>query len=361
MSLFKNRIIAGFLRFVAAIILIVVSAEMTARVDDYMRFRIPVDDESSLEEALKIADQGITRGRPNGRYQRWKLNEHGFRSSSIDFQASTKPRVMILGASESFGMYESPGNSYAELLEKKHANDYDFINASIIGMPASAMQPYWDHWLVQFKPNVVIILANPLFYLADLPPKVPKKALGPTGESTLRRKTIMKSRLLERLRNHLSIPAPIQSLRQEAKIKKSIESHPADWVYQSIPEDRLAMYKEHITALVQSVVASGAKVVLMTQPLSAQFPTRSEDYSDMLAARELRPRASPRSIWELCEACRTYLIQLGRTDGVETIDLWTQMTGEKKCFADLVHFSDAGSQVVADEVSGFLSRQTSFK
>lgn len=348
-------------RSIAILMLIVVSAEMTARIDDYMRFQIPVDDESSLEEALKIGDQGITRGRPNGRYQRWKLNEHGFRSSSIDFHASKKPRVMILGASESFGMYESPGNSYVELLEKKHANDYDFINASIIGMPASAMPSYWDHWLVQFKPNVVIVLANPLFYLTDLPPTVPKKTVGPTEGSSLRRKTIMKSRLLERLRNHLSIPAPIQSLRQESKIKKRIESHPADWVYQSVPEDRLAMYKEHINALAESVVASGAKVVLMTQPLSAQFPIRSEDYSDMLAARELRPRASPRSIWEFSEACRTYLVQLGRTEGIETIDLWAHMTGQKNCFADLVHFSDAGSQVVADEVSGFLSRQTSFK
>ena len=347
------------LKFIVVILLMVVCAEITARLDDYMRFQIPVDDESSLEEALKIRDHGITTGRPNGRYQRWKLNEYGFRSSAIDFHNSIKPRVMILGASESFGMYESPGNSYFELLEKKHSREYDFINASIIGMPASAIQPYWDHWLSQFKPNVVIILANPLFYLSDLPPKVPEKVLEPGEELTQRSWTKIKirSRFLERLKNHLSMPEYLATCIQAAKIKKKIESHPADWLYQNAPEDRLALYKNHVTAVANRVADSGAKVVLLTQPLRVQYPFRDEDYSDLLAARDVWPRASNRSIWEFSEACRNFVVDMGSTDGIETIDLWKRMTGHKKYFADLVHFSDEGSVVVADEVSSVLSRQ----
>jgi hypothetical protein len=96
----KTRVVLGRVLKIAIYFFIAfLCGEVTARLDDYMRYRIPFLDQSSLEEALKIKEFGITRGRPNGRYQRWHLNGYGFRSSQFNIDDHSKRRIMILGAS----------------------------------------------------------------------------------------------------------------------------------------------------------------------------------------------------------------------------------------------------------------------
>jgi hypothetical protein len=353
----KTRVVLGRVLKIAIYFFIAfLCGEVTARLDDYMRYRIPFLDQSSLEEALKIKEFGITRGRPNGRYQRWHLNGYGFRSSQFNIDDHSKRRIMILGASESFGTHESDGKSYVEVLEHSLSGRFQFINASIIGMPLAAMHGYWDEWLAQFKPDTVLILASPLFYLDEHPPAGQKRDSEKQPALVKKRNLRINSRIIQRLKNHFSVPAFIQNLRQESKIQELIDAHPKDWVFTGPPEQRLELYKDHLSSLIDKISVVGAKVVVLTQPLSAVYPSRSEDYSDILGSRTKRPRATFDVVWAFCQSCNSITAELAAEKKVDYIDLWASMTGKKDNFADLNHFSNAGAKIVADEIITLLSR-----
>jgi hypothetical protein len=139
-------------------------------------------------------------------------------------------------------------------------------------------------------------------------------------------------------------------------IQELIDAHPKDWVFTGPPEQRLELYKDHLSSLIDKISGVGAKVVVLTQPLSAVYPSRSEDYPDILAFRTLRPRATFDVAWAFCQSCNSITAELAAEKKVDYIDLWASMTGKKDNFADLSHFSDAGSKVVADEIITLLSR-----
>lgn len=344
------------LKIVSCFIIALLCGETTARIDDYMRYQIPFLDQSSLEEALRVNEFGIMKGRPNGRYQRWHLNSFGFRSSQFDIYDQSKPRIMILGASESFGTHESDGKSYVELLENTLSSRFQFINASIIGMSLASMHGYWDEWLAQFKPDTVLILASPLFYLSEQSPVGQKRDSEKQRILSNKRNLQIDLRVVQRIKNHLSVPAFIQNPRQESKIQAMIDAHPKDWVFAVPPEQRLALYREHLSSLIDKISGTGAKVVLITQPLSAVYPSRSDDFPHIIASRILRPRATFDVVWEFCQQCNSISAELASEKKVGYIDLWAPMTGNKVNFSDLNHFSNAGAKVVADEISTVLSK-----
>src|SRR5262245_65881480 len=79
-------------------------------------------------------------------------------------------RVMVLGASETFGIYESDQKEFpaqvAGLLRAKGGSPkVEVINAAIVGMTVRSMIPYWRNWASQFRPKIVVVYPSPLFYL----------------------------------------------------------------------------------------------------------------------------------------------------------------------------------------------------
>src|SRR5262245_22624560 len=95
-----------FARWGMAAVILLVTAELASRLDDWLSFDTPFLANPDRERDLTVQDQDGLHGRPNGRFRKWQLNEFGFRGDGV---RSTNPeiRLMILGASETFGLYES--------------------------------------------------------------------------------------------------------------------------------------------------------------------------------------------------------------------------------------------------------------
>ncbi len=155
------------------------SAELAARVEDRIRDGTPLTSSPSSERDLKISDELGPRGRPSGRYKKWRLNEWGFRGPSIP--QDPRPgeiRVLILGSSESFGLYESPGLEFpAQLASRlRDRGDYEVVNAAVAGMTLATMTPVLGELGIQ-------IPAEPRFRLcvaAVLPRRTdPRNPAGP--------------------------------------------------------------------------------------------------------------------------------------------------------------------------------------
>src|SRR5262249_52392179 len=98
---------------VALVLVCLLSAEVTARLDDWLTLGVPFLESPDSDRDLVLRDEFGTRGRPHGRFKKWQLNGFGFRGREISVQPERGHcRVVILGASEAFGLYESPGREF---------------------------------------------------------------------------------------------------------------------------------------------------------------------------------------------------------------------------------------------------------
>jgi hypothetical protein len=106
-------------------LLFALSLEAACRIEDWVEFRTPIFARERSQADLLIRDPLGMHGRPWGRFQKWSLNSFGMRGPDV---AAKKPprviRLVAVGASETFGLYESPGHEYPRQLE-------DTLNAQL--------------------------------------------------------------------------------------------------------------------------------------------------------------------------------------------------------------------------------------
>ena len=150
-------------------------AEGVARLDDWLQYDVPLNANPDRERDLTIVDDHGIHGRPHGRYRKWELNSFGFRGPEITEQPSNgTTRVMIIGASETFGLYESPGKEYprqlAEILKASGQGCFEIVNAAMAGITLPTMKGYWNSWASRFGAQVVLIYPSPIFYLDEKAP-----------------------------------------------------------------------------------------------------------------------------------------------------------------------------------------------
>jgi hypothetical protein len=344
---------AGFWGVVGLTVL--ASAEIAARIDDLLDENIPFL-ASPNERDLQFIDEHGIRGRPHGKFQKWKLNNFGFRGPDMSLEPPANcQRVMILGASESFGYYESPGMEFPAQLQRRLAKSgcFEVVNAAVVGMELASMRRYWEHWASNFHPNVVIIYPSPHFYLNE---SVTRRAVGEPGalRAPMTSETArfeLSSRFVLRLHNVFHYPYFIQKWRNERNIARQVIGKEASWYFHSVPGDRLDMFAAELGMLLTSVQRSGATPVLMVHAFRSALPLRREDYEDLEAFRVYMPRAVPEAIALFEVAANDEIRRLATDRTLVLVDLPREIDGCRECFADLVHFTDHGAGIVADVIA----------
>ena len=336
-----------WLAFVAAVVIIV--AEAMSRVDDAIRSGIPLLASPSSSD-LTIQDSIGTRGRPFARYQKWRLNGAGFRGNEITLTpAPDCTRVAVMGASETFGYYESPGKEYPAKLKDSltRTGCYEVINTAVTGLPLTGQIRLWDNWISRFQPNIVVIYASPAFYLANEPPQFAKPRQGISGL----RSTPFAPRLLDRIHARIEYPDFIQRRRVMKRIASAIAGKPADWFFHDVPADRLMLFRHQLDSLVASVRATGAVPVLVTHAMRFGDPPRKEDEDLLRSWRQFTPRATERVLLAFERAADTTVRGLAEQRGIPVIDAATAMTGHTEWFGDFIHFNDEGAGVMAGRIA----------
>jgi hypothetical protein len=329
-----------------------VAAESASRLDDWMRFGTGCLENPSME-SLVLKEVGYRRGRPESGFRHWRLNEHGFRGPSFrKAKDPGKTRVMLLGASETFGTHESPGKSYPEILATLLPDSYQVINAAVVGMPLAEAINYWDLYLAQYQPDILILCPSPLFYLAEYAPVIPSLAPTSTAPKPSPSPSLVDSvRVVERLKNRFSLPSWLVQRRDRLNLARTIASKDPEWVFRNPPADRLELYQEHLSMMIDRTKAASCKLILITQPISVAQTIRLEDEGDLLAARVIRPRATDQTLVDFCKLARDRLTTVANAMSIPVVDLWEVMTGEKSLFHDIVHFSDRGARMAAENIS----------
>jgi hypothetical protein len=332
-----------------ALVLFLLAAELTARLDDWLHQDTPPTANPDRWRDLAVDGPRAPHGRPGGRFKKWKLNEFGFRSPE-HMERDPPPgvtRLMLLGASETFGLRESEGKEYpaqlAERLRQDGFRDVEVVNAAMAGITVQSLLPYWQDWAAPFRPQIVLIYPSPMLYLEEEPPRQADPGAAPDSPDG----PALASRFGERVKDLLRLNPLIRKARLEWTLARQLSGKGDDWLYRDAPPDRLRLFLDDLAALTDAVRATGARPVLLTHAVRAASPMRPEDREDVREFRLFARRATEEGIVAFEDAANAGVRRLAAARDVPLIDVAAAMNGRREWFGDLVHFNDAGAAETA--------------
>jgi hypothetical protein len=322
--------------------------ELCARIDDRLTWGAPFWGQYTVG-TLTVQDELGIHGRPNGRFEKWRLNAHGFRGPEMPMR---KPRgvlrVAVVGASETFGLFESPGMEYPaqlqRVLDAREPGRYQVLNVACPGMTPPRITHYFRVWVSRFEPDILLVYPSPAFYLEVEAPGgeiTARPAGGGSGPSLrLRRKVIL---VLRRL-----LPQWVQDRGRSYVIRRQRSARDSGWVWQAPPPARLRLFRKHIEELVDTVQATGANVVLAAHANRFDGTPAGAEHSKLLAWHRYYPRASEGCLLAMEVEANRVLREIGAARGLPVVGLDRQIPKGAEHFADFAHFTDKGARLAAE-------------
>lgn len=348
----------------AGLTVFAISFESTARLEDYLRYGMPLASPYGSEGDLVVHDSLGMHGRPGAQYLKWSLNALGTRGPEVSQRpAPGVLRVVATGASETFGQSESPGREYPRQLEDSlrawksgpGGGGVEVLNAAFFGMSLPTATQDVRLRVSQFAPQVVVLYPTSVQYLADARPKAEPPAAGPVAVPGLA--AMMTPRTFTRLREELKRIAP-RAWREwlwQRQVRLSLERHGPGWRYETVPEDRLAAYDADLRAFVGAVRSIGAEPVLATH--ANRFVGGMAPDSSLLSAwQRFYPRPEGLVILAFDSAGADVTRQVASDSGVALADVRQALSGCLACFADYAHFTDEGAARVAGAMTPAVER-----
>jgi hypothetical protein len=155
----RRLILPGMLAAAAFIL----AAEIAARIDDWYKFGADVLDTYTREQLIADDDTEV-RGMPYGRFEKWRLNNLGFRGPDVGGKRPERPRIVAIGSSETFGLYEEEGKEWpAQLRERLEAEgvDAEVINTAFYGFGLQRNVEQFERRVLPLQPDVAILYLDP--------------------------------------------------------------------------------------------------------------------------------------------------------------------------------------------------------
>ena len=325
-----------------------------------MRYRTPFFSPFRDQGELVISDRDGTHGRPGARYMKWAINNLGMRGPDAPARkAHGAIRVITVGASETFGLYESHDQEFprqlADSLGAASAGNrclnsagrrFEVLNAALPGMSLPTIEQDVRMRLSHLDADVIVAYPTPVQYLSSTPP-APAAVDSTTQPPPIAWTRGLYPRSIDRIRGQLKeiLPAVVQTAIRRWQTRQSTRERPAGWKFDAPPPDRLAMYDRDLRRLIGTIRAVGAVPVLATHANAFEAGAR-HDSTLMVMWERFYPRATGNTIVEFDSIGRLITLRAARDSGLRVVDLPESMR-DKALFKDYAHFTDAGSAHVA--------------
>lgn len=130
-------------------------------------------------------------------------------------------------------------------------------------------------------------------------------------------------------------------------IEHSLAGMPGGYVWTELPIERLALFRRHLTDLVETLKADGQEVILCTHP--SRFLLASDPKSELWAVawRQYYPRATIAVMRQMEVLTNKEIRLVGLNLGAKVADLAKQSGWTPEMFSDFCHFTDKGAAKAA--------------
>ena len=329
------------LRVGAHLMLVLMVWEVCARIDDASSDRAPLLGAHDYTVMLKHDALGVT-GVPFAHYQKWQLNSLGFRGPELQAQ---RARIICIGSSETFGLYEAPGMEYPRQLERElssrsSANQYEVANVAYAGQTLGSFLRRSGQVISRLQPEIAVIYPGLTSYIepssADTDAWVPEKQ-----HFQLRIKAKLFN-LLDRV-----LPGPLQTARYRFKIWRNTRGRP---VMERIPESDVGRFRQDLSQLLDTLKQHNVKAVLVTHATRFGTEVLREDLPLLTQWRSAYPNLKEDGFLDMEVRLNAVMREQAAARDLPLVDAAKMLSGQSY-FADWAHFTDRGAHAMASAIA----------
>lgn len=317
----------------AATVLLVL--ELSARVDDHLRYDAPLTGRYTVETLYEPRGKTL-HGRPGARYKKWRLNSLGFRGPE---PSQGGPRIACLGSSETFGLYEAPEAEWPRQLERelrRTVPNASVINAAYPGMNLRSYRLQLQELAAVGVRTVVIYPSLANYIRADMIRLVQPPAL-PSGWDW-RFGAKVRDGVKEALPEAILTPLRRWSAARESKDQQALRR---------IPEENVAMFQADLDALLDDIASHGLTAVLVTHATYFHGEVTDEARPVLTAWRRFYPSLAEEGFLDMERRLNDQLRHAAARRGLALVDAASNLPGGPGNFAEFVHLTDAGAETLA--------------
>ena len=321
--------------------------ELSARIDDVLSYDAPFWGPYN-EEILFRSDRLGKWGKPDARYEKWQLNSLGYRGPEL------RPgtiRIVCFGASETFGLYEAPGEEYPRQLERDLNQlagkpEFQVVNAAFPGETLRTAILRVPEVASQIHPSYALIYPSLANYIDLATPQ--NHSLRSRGSLSLWDR-LSELRIAERVHNlmKLALPDVIQTELRALQIKRDT-AHIR--VIKILPPKNVDRFHEDLMALVDALRAHGVEPVLVTHATAFGSTLTSQDRDLLVEWRKFYPMLEEGGFVDMERRLNQVVRETAACENLELIDAAREIPPGPDDFADMVHFTTKGARVMAGDL-----------
>lgn len=337
--------LAFIARALGCIVLSLLTLEFAARADDKWSSGADFFKPYTINTLFQPSPFG-REGVPHARFAKWQMNGAGYRGPEA---VAGRRNVLVFGASETFGLYESAGQEYPRQLEERlnraHPEGYNVVNIALPGIRIGRLG-YLKHAMAQTDAQYVVIYPSPANYIGTMAPFCGQSDV-PTPSAMSWKDHVRLAGKLDLLVKKLA-PESLMSALRQFSIWRSTRQQT---VMERVPEPTIQAFKSDVACVVDAVRAQGAIPILVTH--ATYFGTRLEpsDTSMMLSWRRFYPELANEGFLDLEARANEALRQIALALHVPLADAARGIPKGPDYFADFVHFNDQGSARMAELIA----------
>jgi lysophospholipase L1-like esterase len=312
----------------------VLSCEVGVRIYERIRYGAPWAD-YDFNRTLWVRDKTAQIGRPHARFRDITLNSLGLRGPELRFGTT---RIVCIGASETFGLYESSGKEYPRQLEQllnqgNAVPKYDVLNWSHAGAKLDSFATQVPGLVARAHPVMAILYPSPVAYIE---PSQPQAKTPPPQR-------FRSARYALSLFNSIA-PIQVKSLVYRTWIWLQQRGRPP---LSAIPSEWYLRLHSDLQQLISNLRQAGVEPVLLTH--ATPFGSRLDDYDRALLInwRRFYPEVTESALLEMETRGNESIRNVAQQERIHLLDVSEYLRGCRGCFVDFVHFNDSGAARVA--------------
>jgi hypothetical protein len=343
--------ISKILRIATYSLVSLVTLELAARVDDFLREQAPLLRPYSINTLFRPSALG-KEGVPSAKYAKWQMNSLGYRGPE---PISGRANILVFGASESFGLYESANHEYPRIVEKtlneKLNNRFNVINIAMPGIRIGRVT-YLDAAVQKTQPQFVIVYPSPANYIGTTTAFCGQPARPVADQRTLADYSRFVGKAVE-MAKKIAPEAVRNALGKYTIWSASREQKPVE----KMPVETLAAMEKDFGCVIDTIRAAGSKPIIVTHATFFGATFKESDRAMLTAWRRFYPNMLEDGFIDLERRTNELIVEIGRRQGVPVVDAANVIPGGPEYFADFVHFTDKGAKTMADLIANKIIEQ----
>jgi lysophospholipase L1-like esterase len=328
-----------FLRILNCLLVIGLTMEFCARLEDSVTAGAPlfgVYDHSTLYDK----PGPDFHGRPGARYLKWRMNSLGYRGPEMNPQAK---RVACVGASETFGLYESEDGEWPRQLERFLRDlPVTVINTAYAATNLQTHMHQAPRMLAEVKPDLILLYTSVAAYVHPAYYGVTNNPGTPAWHSRL---AVKAKALAKRL-----IPAAWILPLRYWMIEKSMRGRENE-IMDRIPVEHEALFVRDLDQLLDVYASHGVPVILITHANRFGDRVTPEELPMLVTWRQFYPILREEGFLDMEARLNAQIRRIGAARDIPVVDAAKAVPPGPRYFADFVHFTDEGAAIFAQTVS----------